>query len=171
MTTTTNQYDQQAQAWSDKYSVSMTSRYLGHFKHFDDDTDTRDVYEVRIWCTSRPDSAYTFRYGQSINDSRTCDANDGPNWRRILRERERSRSFRDHAKNQRGKPPRLYDVLSCLTKYDPGTHKNFCGDYGYDTDSRKALDLYMRVQEEWSGVLRLCGGESSEMMRELREIE
>ena len=29
-----------------------------------------------------------------------------------------------------GQTPRAYDILTCLTKYDPGTFENFCSDFG-----------------------------------------
>jgi hypothetical protein len=46
-------------------------------------------------------------------------------------------------------PPSLYDVL-CSLKADATDGRSFsewCGDYGMDTDSRKALDLYLACEE------------------------
>lgn len=60
----------------------------------------------------------------------------------------------------RGKPTQnpktvqAYDLLACITKNDPGTFKDFCGDFGYDEDSRKAFDVYLAVQDEYSKVRR-----------------
>jgi hypothetical protein len=54
--------------------------------------------------------------------------------------------------SQNGKTPTPYDVIACLTKYDPGTFKNFCGDFGYDTDSRKGYATYKAVIREWQKV-------------------
>jgi hypothetical protein len=51
-----------------------------------------------------------------------------------------------------GKLPTAYDVLASLTKYDPGTFDNFCGEFGYDTDSRKAEQTYRAVAKEWEKV-------------------
>lgn len=47
-----------------------------------------------------------------------------------------------------------YDLLACIQKYDPGTFENFCGDFGYDTDSRKAESTYHAVQKEYQKVSR-----------------
>lgn len=47
-----------------------------------------------------------------------------------------------------------YDLLACLTKYDPGTFENFCSDFGYNTDSRKAESTYHAVQKEYQKVSR-----------------
>ena len=29
--------------------------------------------------------------------------------------------------------PTEYDVLACLTKYDPGNYEDFCSEFGYET--------------------------------------
>jgi len=63
--------------------------------------------------------------------------------------------------------PTMYDVLACLTKYDPGTFENFCSDYGYDTDSRSAERTYKAVCKEWQAVERLFG----DIIEELQEIQ
>lgn len=60
--------------------------------------------------------------------------------------------------------PTLYDVLACLTKYDPGTFDNFCDDYGYSTDSIKAQKTYLEVQEEFTNCSRLFGDVIEELM-------
>ncbi len=60
-----------------------------------------------------------------------------------------------------------YDVLACLTKYDPGTFENFCSDFGYDTDSRKAEDVYRAVVKEFHSVQKFFAAEE---IPELQEI-
>lgn len=64
------------------------------------------------------------------------------------------------------KKPSIYDVLACVTKYDPGTFENFCSDYGYDEDSRKAERIWKAVKKEFKNVERLFG----DVMDDLREI-
>lgn len=64
--------------------------------------------------------------------------------------------------------PTAYDVLACLTKYDPGTFENFCSEYGYDEDSRPAERIYFAVQKEYSQLAALF---TAEQMKEMREIE
>lgn len=54
-----------------------------------------------------------------------------------------------------GQEPTPYDVLACLTKYDPETFENFCSEFGYDTDSRTAKRTYKAVVKEYAGVMRL----------------
>jgi hypothetical protein len=50
--------------------------------------------------------------------------------------------------------PSAYDVLTCITKNDPGTFEDFCGDFGYDEDSRKAEATYFAVRDEYKQVSR-----------------
>lgn len=60
-----------------------------------------------------------------------------------------------------------YDVLSCLTKNDVGSFNDFCSEFGYDTDSRKASDTYLAVQNEYDKVLLLWG----DCLEKLQEIQ
>ena len=69
--------------------------------------------------------------------------------------------------NSLGDKPTAYAILACLTKYDPGTFEDFCSDYGYDEDSRKAERIYKAVCNEWLHVERVFG----DCMDELREIQ
>lgn len=57
----------------------------------------------------------------------------------------------DHARCQgelKPTPPDLYDVLTSLKADDTQgeTFEDWCGNYGYDTDSRKAMDTYLACQ-------------------------
>jgi len=63
--------------------------------------------------------------------------------------------------------PRMYEILGCLEKYDPEDFDNFCGNYGYDTDSRAAEKIYKAVCKEYTAVERLF----SDCLDELREIQ
>ena len=74
---------------------------------------------------------------------------------------------RKYAKEKGQKYPRAYDMLACIEKNDPGTFEDFCGDFGYDSDSRKAFDVYLAVQDEARKVSRFF---TAEEMEELREI-
>ena len=65
------------------------------------------------------------------------------------------------------KDPSAYDVLACLQKYDVGTFKNFCDDFGYDEDSKKAEKTYFAVQEEFKKVKALWG----DSLEKLQEIQ
>jgi hypothetical protein len=66
-----------------------------------------------------------------------------------------------------GEEPRIYDILSCMTKYDPGDFENFCSDFGYDTDSRTAERTYKAVCKEWEAMQRLFEPEVLEEMADI----
>lgn len=68
---------------------------------------------------------------------------------------------------EQSKVPTLYSVLACLTKYDPGTFEDFCSDYGYDEDSRKAEKTYHAVLNEWKNIHKMF----SDCLEELSEIQ
>lgn len=63
--------------------------------------------------------------------------------------------------------PSIYDVLACVQKCDPGNFEQFCWEYGYNSDSRKAERIYEAVVDEYENVVRLFG----DVMDELCEIQ
>lgn len=65
------------------------------------------------------------------------------------------------------KTPTAYDVLSCLTKSDPGTFEDFCSEFGYDSDSRKVERIYKAVCKEWKQVSDMWTADEIEKMQEI----
>jgi len=61
-----------------------------------------------------------------------------------------------------------YDVLACLTKDNPGMFSDFCSEYGYEEDSRKAFSTYEDVCEEWKKVSSFF---SASEIEELLEVQ
>lgn len=73
-----------------------------------------------------------------------------------------------------GKKPTAYDIIACMTKYEPGSFDNFCGDFGYeeyDDDTGKvnkdSLRIYKAVCREFEGMSRLFTDEQLEAMQEI----
>ena len=91
------------------------------------DSDKESRDVYQITITRGGRKPWTFRFGQSIRNS------DGVT------------------------KPTAYDVLSCVQRYDIGTFDDFCSDFGYDTDSRKAEKTYFAVQREVSECQRIFG--------------
>jgi len=60
-----------------------------------------------------------------------------------------------------------YDVLASLTKSEPGTFEEFCSDFGYDTDSRRAEDTWRAVTEEWIKAKRFFTAKELEAAQEI----
>lgn len=55
---------------------------------------------------------------------------------------------------------RAYDVLTCLTKSEPGAFDDFCAEYGYfpigsGADYRKAVKTWRACVREYAGVCRV----------------
>ena len=63
--------------------------------------------------------------------------------------------------------PSAYDIIACLQKYDCGTFENFCAEYGYNEDSRKAEEIYNACKEEFSNLQRLFTDEEIEELQEI----
>lgn len=70
--------------------------------------------------------------------------------------------------NNEQKAPRPYDILTCLTKYDPETFSDFCACYGYDEDSRSAERTYKAVVKEYNSLSRLYTPDELEAMAEIQ---
>jgi hypothetical protein len=64
--------------------------------------------------------------------------------------------------------PTAYDVLACIEKHPVYDFADFCSDYGYDEDSRKAFKTYKAVKREWENVAILFNDEQLELLREIQ---
>ena len=67
-----------------------------------------------------------------------------------------------------GEEPNMYDILTCLQKYEVGTFNNFCGDFGYDNDSITAHKIYKAVAKEYRNMLRVFG---EDILTDMQEIQ
>lgn len=173
-------YQKQAEDFMQKFGVTMEVKYLKTGKYFDDDKEERDIYEITI---SKNGRKYTFNFGQSISNSgfyytkgRQKIAID----RRFLTKgkNELARYIRnkiDWGFINNGKSdlihypiaPTAYDVLAAVQKYDIGTFEDFCSEFGYDTDSKKAEKTYNAVKEEYLNIARLF---TEDELTEMQEI-
>lgn len=61
--------------------------------------------------------------------------------------------------------PTAYDILACISKYEPGALCDFCDEFGYECDE-ETEELYREVCREYNEVERVFG----DCMDELREI-
>lgn len=137
-TTTESPYEVQAIEFLDKFNIEFETVFTGYRKHFIDDKKKRGTYEVTFLKRTYPIKTLEIAFGQSITNS------------------------------EKKKAPTAYDVLACLTKSDPGTFDDFCGEYGYNNDSRKAFKVWESVAEEWQKVKTFF---SKSELNELMEIQ
>ena len=99
--------------------------------------DDKECRNIYRFTIRRNGKSYSGRFGQSINAT------------------------------MKNEEPTAYDILTALSKSDASTFENFCSEYGYDTDSRKAEKTFKAVQKEWAGVERVFG----DVLEQLQEIQ
>jgi hypothetical protein len=175
-------YEKQAEDFLKKCNTEISIVFLKHDKYFSDDKDTRDIYEITL---KRGERKYTFTFGQSLNKSGIKIVNQ--NTSKTMRTFAPSKRFEKNGKFNlmlfkygcgwqfascdivvQPKAPTAYDILACLTKHNPGTFEDFCSEFGYDTDSRRAEKTYNAVKDEY---LNLCALFNGNEMEELAEIQ
>ena len=172
MNTSISTYEQQAIDLLNQLNLTFKAEFLKHGKHFEDDKQTRDIYKITL---QRAGREYSFNFGQSINCSGVYKVKNYPKykdkcWRDMtsalneLGYSERSNIYR----NPNFSAPSAYDVLACLQKYDVGTFENFCSEFGYDVDSRKAEKIYKAVCDEFTNVERLFSPDEIEILQEIQ---
>ena len=176
-----SKYEQQAEAFLNATKTAFKCEFLRHGKHFIDDKDTRDIYKITL---TRGKRSYTFNFGQSIADSGFyyTMGKQKVNIDRKYLLQENKQNLIHHIRREanyqfvnNGKSdtihypiaPTAYDVLACLTKNDPGTFEDFCSEFGYDEDSRKAEKIYNAVLDEWKNVCALFTDEEIEQLQEI----
>lgn len=174
-TQATTDYNAQAKAFLTQTGVTFNCEFLKHGKHFDNDKETRDIYKITL---TRGKRSYSFNFGQSIMDSQYYkDSVHGRTYTLDGGCRTGNYSIIDIDKYLKGGQklslikgvkPNEYDVLTCLQKYDVGTFENFCGEFGYDTDSRTAEKTYNAVCNEYK---QLCAIFSDDEIEQLQEIQ
>ena len=153
-----NAYEKKAQDFLQKTDTVMIVAWVKYDKHFDDDKDKRDIYQITL---KRGARLWSFAFGQSVVASgKYILAETG--------ERVREHRGRSHNANKYYEEPGAYAVLAAITKYDVGTLKNFCDEFGYDVDSKKAEKTYGAVCQEWQNVQKLWTDAEIEALQEIR---
>ena len=102
-----------------------------------------------------------FHLGETVLGAWKCDA-----WTVTIKRADRSESFRyhtgtGHRKNSRAVTPEIEGVLHGLVmdyRSAQDTFKDFCECFGYDQDSRKALQTYLDCQDNGNRLLWVIGG-------------
>lgn len=161
-------YDKQAAEFLEKTNTTINKVFSHNGKHFANDKQVRDIYIVTI---KRGNRQFNFNFGQSIMNSQYYQDRI-PDRTYSLDGKSRTGNFKivnmqyskDYCTLVKGKIPTDYDILTCLTKYDPGTLEDFCSEFGYDEDSRKAYNTYTAVKEEYMNMCSLFNDEELELL-------
>ncbi len=172
----TSKYEEACELVKEKFNIEYECKFLKNDYHFNNDTSTRDIYEITL---KRGTREYTFNFGQSIMDSqyyqdsikeRTYTLNgQSRTGNYIIHDISKFvKAFPDGGSEKlkliKGKEPKLYDILTCLTKYEIGTFENFCSEFGYDEDSRKVYKIYQAVKEEYMNMCILFNDKELELL-------
>lgn len=178
-TTELSNYEKQAIDFMTAVGARMEVEFLENGFHFEGDKEKRDIYQITL--INAHGREFKFRFGNSLNDSgfyytkgvkktdidRTLLGASNS----VAKIKAKDWDFLNNGKSDKihyPVAPNSYSVLACLTKYDPGTFENFCHEFGYDTDSRKALKTYKAVQNEWLNIERLFTESEIELLREIQ---
>lgn len=179
----TTDYNKQANDFLRKTSATMEINFSHNGKHFVDDKQNRDIYKVTI---SKGTRSFTFKFGQSIAKSglrlqmgKKRILIELPNAAKHLGQKKNETALRYWIKRHIDfdilpidkitypEQPTPYDVLACLQKYDVGNFEDFCCEFGYDTDSRRAEKTYQAVCQEYDKLCTIFTGDEMELMREI----
>jgi len=172
------EYDKQAQEFMEKTDLKIHKSYCGHYKRFEDAKYISSQWRIKF---SRGKQEFWFDFSQSTNSSfskivpgrlRRKPLSPGDYSYLAVKEtleigttKYRSLPFTLHYEKT---PPSDYDILSCLTKYDPGTFEDFCGEFGYNEDSRKAEKTYFAVQKEYQNLRNMFSEAELVLMAEIQ---
>lgn len=170
-----NEYTKQVNEFLDVTQTTFKVEYLKNDLHFDNDIDKRDIYEIIL---SKGGRSFSFEFGQSITHSgkwlMDITAN-GYTKGQGLTDKGKKKAYQSFiswgkfcSRNKDFQAPTAYDVFTCLTKYDPGTFEDFCSEFGYDSDSRKAEKIYKAVKNEYIQLCTLYSNAELELMAEIQ---
>lgn len=171
-----NEYQKQAIEFLRKTNTTLEIKFLKNDYHFPSDKEKRDIYEITL---SRWSRKYIFNFGQSLANSGFY-VQQGVKITNIDRKYLDSKNLFPLIKNISNihfdskidtihfpTPPNEYDILACLTKYNPDTLENFCSEFGYNPDSKKHTKIYEAVRDEYLNIIALFNDAE---MSELQEI-
>ncbi len=184
-----SEYEKNAVGFLKETETTFKAEFFKFGRHLEDDTESRDIYKITL---TRGERVYKFNFGQSIANSgfKLINKNTNKevkyNWFNELtynKDNDKKKlnkdigqklgymlglPFGDCLKIEFGEEPSAYDVLSCLQKNEVGTFEDFCGDFGYEEDSRKAERTYKAVLNEWQNIKILWSDEEIEKLQEIQ---
>lgn len=155
------------------FGAEIKKEYLRNGKHFADDTINRDIYKITL---KRGRREFSFDFGQSVFKSAYYQDKTIEGRTYTTDGSARTGNFKvlnpEYLKNYcflvKGTEPTDYDVVACLEKYDVGSFEDFCREFGYDEDSKKAEKIYIAVVKEYDNMCKLFSDEELEVLREIQ---
>lgn len=157
-----NEYEQQALDFLKECDATITINFshIGKNETWGD-KDLREIYHFTI---TTPRGSYTslfydsvYNYQQKVKAKKVLENHA---WFRDMENRPQAIKAKNHT-------PKAYDILACLSGYIPSSFQDFCWEYGYDTDSIRALKTYIECQKEYSGLAKIFTIEQLEKLNEI----
>lgn len=172
-----SEYTEATNLVSDSMNIEFKCEFLKNDFHFSGDNEKRDIYKITL---KRGQRKYSFEFGQSIVNSGFYGSygrqkydlpREKVNDKNTVLKMYVKQKFNWDFGNSKNdvivfpKEPTLYDVLACLQKYEVGSFEDFCGDFGYETDSITAKKTYKAVSKEYDKVCSLFSNEDLEVLQ------
>ena len=167
-----NEYTKQASDFLKKANATIKIDFVGLAVNKDwKEREKRNLYEVTL---TSPRGSMVFDFWDSIHNTEIKETTLAKYAEKkyktqfnFLTYNEKITAKKELEAKKAEATPSAYDVLACMTKYDPGTFGDFCCEYGYNEDSRTAERIYFATQKEYTQLARLF---TAEQMEELQEI-
>lgn len=167
-----NEYTEQATEFLNKCNASIKIDFAGRATNIEwNEKELRNTYNVTI---TTPVGSMSFIFWDSIYNTKITNytvAEFFEKTRKFLyadaTASEQRKAARELEQKKAEAMPTTYDILATLTKYDPGTFDEFCSEYGFDEDSRRAERIYIAVVKEFKQLERIFTPEQLEAMREI----
>ena len=145
-----SKYVKQARDFLESCNATMDIIYLGTEVNKDwDEKRERDTYMINI---RTPKGNMQVKFWDSINNT--------------IKNSDAYRTNRLRIK------PTVYDILSCLQKYDVGDIEDFMHEFGYEIqkkgDLKRIMNTYNAVVKEYNDICRCFTPEQIEAMQEIQ---
>ena len=126
-------------------------------------------YRCTISGKNRGHVSFDFWNSYADEEYNTLGSKEYRNGETVFKHRVKIRDEQNRIKNvNRMRIPTSYDLLACIEKSDPGTLEDFCSEFGYDIDSKRAEQIYLSVCKEYQKIRKFFTDAELEALREIQ---
>lgn len=135
----------------DKINVFPRKTHI-HGKHYRCTISAKNRGHITFdfWNSYADEEENFFAFGKSDSLNNWVTGRENIYWDKY----REGQKYRDRPRAKKIIVPAPYDLLTCIQKYDVGTFRDFCSEFGYDDDSRRAEQTYIAVCKEYQKVHR-----------------
>lgn len=173
------EYDTQVTAFIERTWITITRNFTGtRPAPWSKDGESVDTYSITIERAKKHETpkgksiSFSFDFHDSIHDTeiRKLSPWDIETYNRTHKFQRITRAKLAQKKSEIKNGPTSYTLLACISSesYQHDTLEDFCDNFGYDTDSRKALEIYLACQELSSKITRFFTTAELEALREIQ---